>query len=70
MLVVVSAPGRSPARLIPWVGDVQLLQEEAPFREPPESQFTVLDFAVCDVVLSSLVERQADVEAALRSAIR
>jgi hypothetical protein len=54
VVAVVGGPGPSPARLVPWVGRVQLQSEQIPFREPPESHLTVLDFARCDDVLAEL----------------
>lgn len=66
VVAVVGGPGPSPARLIPWVGRVRLESEQIPFREPPESHLTVLDFARCDEVVSQLEDGEAAVAAALR----
>lgn len=44
----VSPPGESPATLVPWAGELTLKAKTSPFREPPESQLTVIDFTPCD----------------------
>lgn len=65
VVAVVGGPGPSPARLVPWVGIVRLESEQIPFREPPESHLTVLDFARCDEVVSQLSDREPAIAAAL-----
>ena len=66
LVALVSPPGQSAARLVPWVGNVTVNSESVPFREPPESHITISDFAACDEV----VERLADAEHAIAAAIR
>lgn len=57
LIGLVSRPGQSPAALIPWLGEVQLKQRTAGFREPPESQVRVLDFAMCDQLPRQLSQK-------------
>ncbi len=47
VVAVVSGAGVAPARLVPWVGEVAPKMPEVPFRDPPESQITVKDWADC-----------------------
>lgn len=54
-VATVSPVGTSPATLVPWGGELTLKAKQVPFREPPESQITVVDFASC-ASLSSEVE--------------
>jgi hypothetical protein len=54
VVATVSAPGTSPARLVPWVGTVTLRQQEVPFREPQEGSITITDAARCTEVTGAL----------------
>ena len=54
VLATVSPPGRSPARLLPWGGVVELKAVQAAFRSPPESQITIRDYVPCGELLSTL----------------
>jgi hypothetical protein len=69
-VALISRPGQSPARLVPWVGEVVLSQEEVPFREHPESVVTISDFARCDEVAGALDTRDSIIEAAILEASR
>lgn len=64
-VALVSKPGKSPARLVPWAGVVTLKAEEVPFREYPESQVKIRDAVPCDQLLDALKKRAMDIEAAL-----
>jgi hypothetical protein len=61
VLAVISRPGPSPARLIPWVGKVTLKILDVPFRQPPESFVTIDDFAPCAQAANLLREKEKDV---------
>jgi hypothetical protein len=63
----VSATGASPARLIPWVGNMQLRNQMAPFRQPPEQEISVSDYQSCAAVDGDLATHEADVESGIRS---
>ena len=65
-LALVSPPGPSPQRIIPWAGDVELKFEQVPFREPPESSVTIKDMASCTKLLDQLADREADVIKAIQ----
>jgi hypothetical protein len=47
VIVTLSAPGATPADLVPWVGGVTLDATRVPFREPPENQVHVSDYVPC-----------------------
>lgn len=42
-----SPAGKAPAMLVPWVGEMDLKTNVVPFREPPESQVKIRDWAPC-----------------------
>jgi hypothetical protein len=69
VVAMVSRPGKSPARLIPWVGKVSLKKEWVPFREHPESHLSIKDFARCDQILAGLDQNRKNVSAAIRAAM-
>lgn len=64
-VALVSKPGKSPARLVPWAGVVTLKADEVPFREYPENQVSIRDAVPCDDFLDALGKRDMDIEAAL-----
>ncbi len=68
VLAVVSAPGQSNQKVVPWVGSVQLKAESVPFREAPESIVRVTDWTPCAKVTDSLKDGEADVMAAIKAA--
>lgn len=70
VLALVSAPGRSPSQLLPWVGDVRVGQSSVPFRESPEAHVTVQDFAPCGEVMQRVEEGRPSLEPVLRSLVR
>jgi hypothetical protein len=66
----VSLPGPSPTRIVPWAGGVELRSTVVQFRDPPESQIRVADFAPC-AELGVLLEASApEITAAVREVIR
>ena len=68
VIAFVSQPGPSDQMLVPWVGDMQLKAPVAAFREPPESQVQVKDYAGCTTIVDGLAAREKDVEAAIKIA--
>jgi hypothetical protein len=54
----VSGPGTSPGRLLPWAGGIKLASETVPFREPPEEQVSVEDYASCAKLLDRVSDRE------------
>ena len=69
VLAVVSKPGKSPQTIVPWLGKARLKSPTAEFREPPESQVTLDDFAACAKAVDGLVTREKDVVAAIKAAM-
>jgi hypothetical protein len=67
-IALVSGPGTSSAKLVPWGGNVRLRSNVVPFREPPETQITVTDYLRCNEFLGheQLTEREGEVIAAIR----
>ena len=47
VVALVGRPGKYPLRLVPWVGKMRLKKEWVTFREPPESQVQIIDYAKC-----------------------
>ena len=68
VVAVISAPGQSSQRLVPWVGTVRLKAQSVAFREPPESAVMVDDWVPCDKVTDSLKNAEADVVSAIKQA--
>jgi hypothetical protein len=68
VLALVSRPGVSPTRIVPWVGKVQLRSDTVGFREWPESQITVADYIPCSSLLTTMDAQEAAVADALKAA--
>ena len=72
--VVVGPPGASDVELLPLAGGFDLKRSTVPFREPPESALTIVEFAKCSDLRTSLMENavlpgQVAVEARLKALI-
>jgi hypothetical protein len=65
-VALISAPGRSAMRLVPWYGYVELESPQVAFREPPEDAVVIRDFGYCDEILGRLHEGDPAVEEVLR----
>lgn len=69
LFALVSGPGASPQRIVPWSpGAVKLTQDSVGFREPAEKVVKVTDYATCAKLPDDLAAKDADVEAAIRTA--
>ncbi len=68
VVAIVSEPGVSPQKLVPWAGRMNLRAAEIPFREPAESWVQVRDFVPCAGLSAALAEHDAEVEAAIQEA--
>lgn len=68
-VALVSAPGKSPARLVPWLGASTLTKDSVPFREQAEEAVRVKDFSRCSA-LAEEKDRDGDVVAAVKSALK
>lgn len=69
LVAMVSAPGKSSATLVPWIGEFRLKQTSVPFRESPESRVAVLDFGICDDFDIALGEGREKLATALRKVL-
>lgn len=56
--VTIGAPGTSPVRVLGWAGTVTTKNETAAFRDPPESQLVVQEWARCDELLAQLEKNE------------
>ncbi len=63
-----AGPGRAPTMMVPWVGEVRLKTNVVAFREPPESEVTVVDWALCAEVEAQLDTTPKALVRALRAA--
>jgi hypothetical protein len=68
VMALVSGSGTSPAKIVPWAGGVRLGRDTVAFREPPESQVKVNDFASCAKLVESMGQGDAEVAAAIKAA--
>lgn len=68
VLALISRPGASPTRIVPWVGKVTLRADTVGFREWPESQITVADYIPCNSLLTTMDAQEAAVGEALKAA--
>jgi len=68
VVALLSPPGRSVTKLVPWAGQVDLKRLTVPFREPPESSVVVRDYAPCS--LDPLAAQEQDVQRALHDVSR
>jgi hypothetical protein len=66
-MALVSAPGPSPAKIVPWAGRINVQQDTVAFRDPPETQVRVEDYVPCAKLLDDLGSREGDVAAAIRA---
>jgi hypothetical protein len=65
-VALVSAPGTSPQRLVPWAAQMQLKQPTVPFREPPERAVGVSDYVRCGNLVKDAAAQDAAVEKAVK----
>lgn len=63
-VAIVSDPGKSPQRLMPWAGLVTTALQ-VPFREPPESHIQIREFVACDALPAATLDREERVKEAL-----
>jgi len=61
VVATVGPPGRTPRRLAPWGGAVDLKAARAEFRSPPESLLVIRDYLPCSELLTRLAERKGPV---------
>jgi len=70
VLALISKPGESATKIVPWAGDVRLKADTVAFREYPETQITVADYVPCTSLLSKMDENEAVVIRALKEAMQ
>jgi len=68
-VAMVSAPGTSPAKLVPWLGAARLTSDTVPFRAQAEEAVRVTDFSKC-TSLSGEKDHDADLQAAIKNAVK
>ncbi|MCA9602864.1 MAG: hypothetical protein KC417_12600 [Myxococcales bacterium] len=67
VVLALQAAGESETHLVPWLGQMDILDEVIPYREPPESHVRPTDFVRCDEVGSLLTAESERIEAAVRA---
>jgi hypothetical protein len=65
----VSAPGTSPAKLVPWLGAARLTSDTVAFRAQAEEAVRITDFSSCNG-LAGEKDHDADVQAAIKGAVK
>jgi hypothetical protein len=65
---LISGPGTTPARIVPWLAGMTVNRTSVPFREPPEGALDITDYAPCAAVASASGSDQ-DVVKALSEAV-
>jgi hypothetical protein len=68
-VALVSAPGTSPAKLVPWLGAARLTSDTVAFRGQAEEAVRVTDFSKC-ATLSGEKDHDADVQNAIKGAVK
>jgi hypothetical protein len=66
VIVLAGKPGRSGVHLTPWQGKLDLKKTDIDFRDPPESQVTIRDYARCSELQKTTAAPNADAERSLR----
>jgi hypothetical protein len=69
-VALISGPGASPARLVPWAAQMQLSEQSVPFRQPPERAVEVTDYVRCTDLERAAAAGDTAVEQALRDVQR
>lgn len=69
VVVTVSMPGPSPQTLLPWIGEVELREPTAPFREPPESRLVITDYARCSDLATAVEGGREPIAAMIKAGI-
>jgi hypothetical protein len=67
---LVSRPGPSPTQIVPWIGKIELKRPQTPFREPPESDMRITEFAICKKVFEEMDRGAVGDEPAVKKAIQ
>jgi len=70
LVVLTGKPGRSPVHLTPWVGKLELKKTDVEFRDPPESQVVINDYAACAEVPKATAAANEKAESALRDSAK
>ena len=69
VLALVSAPGQSPQRIVPWFADVTLDADSVGFREHAEKVVRVRDQGACAALPDALSAGEAAIESAVKNAL-
>jgi hypothetical protein len=70
LVFLIGKPLRAPIKLVPWLGKLDLKKDEVGFRDPPESQVTIRDYAACEDVAKAAAAPVADAERTLRDSAK
>lgn len=68
-VALINAPGVSQTKMVPWGGEVAFKAgDSVAFRDPPENNVTIKDYATCDQLIAEMTKSDGFVEAAVRAA--
>lgn len=68
-VALINGPGVSQTKMVPWGGEVAFKAgDTVAFRDPPENNVTIKDYATCDQLLAEMTKSDGFVEAAVRAA--
>ncbi|MCB9597059.1 MAG: hypothetical protein H6719_30325 [Sandaracinaceae bacterium] len=70
LVAITAPPGTANAHLDPWVGRVEVLNANPPFRDPPEQSVRVEDFVPCGELIGQLDENADVILESVRSVRR
>jgi hypothetical protein len=70
VVVTLSHPGETPARLLPWVGELELRNTNVPFRDPPERHITTHDMVRCSELSAKMAEAESTIEEEVTALLR
>ena len=64
---LVSGPGKSAQKLVPWAGSVTPKVPDRAFPQAPESQLTIRDFATCGTLQQGLAHQDEEMVRTIRA---
>ncbi|HHH29761.1 MAG TPA: hypothetical protein ENK57_15640 [Polyangiaceae bacterium] len=70
VIAVTSTPGPSRAHLDAWAGRMDVINNDPPFRDPPEEHVRVQDFVPCDQLGEALDARAREILTSVRAVRR
>jgi len=66
VMATIGGSGTSPVKLVAWGGNVDVKQDVAQFRDPPENQMRIVEYTPCDQLVESMSKQTPALEAAMK----